>query len=90
MAKEGIFTHALNMLSSKDMLLRRQTCRLFACALQHSASPADWVPSANRTAIVDTLRTADPETAAFAATLMQQLAKRVARPQLRLRDAFAC
>ena len=74
--KEGGMSAAVGFLAHKDMLLRRQACRLLACALQHEGAPADWMPSAARAQVVETLGTADPETAAFAATLVQQLAKK--------------
>jgi len=75
--KEGALTAALGLLSTcKDMLLRRQACRTLALATQHHDGALEWVPKKEHGAIVETMRMADPETAAFAATLMQQLAKK--------------
>lgn len=74
--KEGGVAAALGMLTSKDMLLRRQTCRMLACALQHHDGAVEWVPAASRAHVIETMRVADPETCAYAATLVQQIAKR--------------
>jgi hypothetical protein len=77
--KEGALTVAVGFLTHKDMLLRRQACRLLASAVQHSDKSVEWVPSAARPNVVETLRAAggvgDGETGAFAATLVQQLCK---------------
>mmetsp|Transcript_41540 Transcript_41540/g.109578 ORF Transcript_41540/g.109578 Transcript_41540/m.109578 type:complete len:451 (-) Transcript_41540:319-1671(-) len=74
-AKEGACTAALGCLTLKDMLLRRQACRMLACAVQHHSGACEWVPTKEREPIIETLRIADPQTVAFAATLVQQLAK---------------
>jgi len=80
---------ALGQLTSKDMLLRRQTCRTLACALQLHDGAVEWVPAASRAHVVDTMRvcaTDDPETCVYAATLVQQLAKRSASAAAGLHD----
>lgn len=74
--KEGAVDVALGFLTHRDMLIRRQACRLLACAVQHADGAVAWVPAASRAHLVDTLRHADGETGVFAATLVQQLAKR--------------
>ena len=78
--KEGACATAVGFLTHKDLLLRRQACRLLAVAVQHDDKSVDWVPSKERGNVVETIRAAgsvgDGETAAFAATLVQQLSKR--------------
>jgi hypothetical protein len=74
--KEGAITAAVGLLVNKDLLLRRQACRLLACSLQHEGAPAEWLPKDSRAQLVETLRVADPETFTFAAAVAQQLAKR--------------
>ena len=74
--KEGAIGVALGFLTHRDMLIRRQACRVLACAVQHHDGSVGWVPAESRAHLVETLRHADGETGAFAATLVQQLAKR--------------
>ena len=78
--KEGALTTAIGFLTHKDLPLRRQSCRLLACAVQHDDKAVEWVPSAARANIVETIRAAggagDGETGAFAATVVQQICKR--------------
>jgi hypothetical protein len=76
--KEGAITTALEFLTHKDFPLRRQACRLLACAIQHHDGSVEWVPSASRTHLMQTIRDGDGETAAFAAAVADQLAKRSA------------
>lgn len=74
--KENATSAAVGFLTHKDFLLRRQACRLLAVAIQHHDAAADWVPAAVRPNVLATVRDADGETGAFAATVVQQLAKR--------------
>uniref|UniRef100_A0A7S2CLM5 Armadillo repeat-containing protein 8 n=1 Tax=Haptolina brevifila TaxID=156173 RepID=A0A7S2CLM5_9EUKA len=87
--KEGGVTATLGFLASKDVLLRRQTCRMLACALQHHDGAVEWVPAASRAHVIETMHTfatVDPETCVFAATLVQQIAKRSASAAAGLHD----
>jgi len=77
--REGAISAALGLLTHRDMLLRRQACRVLACAVQHGGGASEWVPTEARKQLVQTMRDAasggDGETGAFAATVLQQLAK---------------
>ena len=88
---EGILPIAVTFLTHKDMLLRRQACRLLACATQHDGRCVDWVNAEARKNLVQTLRDAqgggDGETGAFAATLVQQLAKHSSSASSQMVDA---
>jgi len=75
LAKEGAIAATVAQLTCQDMIIRRQACRTLACATQHHDAN-EWVPSASRAHLIETMQTADPETFVYAATLVQQLAKR--------------
>jgi len=90
--KEGVISHAVGLLGHKDYLLRRQACRLLSCAIQHQDGSIDWVPSAARKLVIETLRETvetDGETGAFAATLLQQIAKRSTSAATQMYEAGA-
>ena len=87
--KEGVIDHGLALLSHKDMLIRRQACRLLALSIQHHDGAVDWITRPAREALVETMKAADGtdgETGQFAATLVQQLAKRSNSAAAQLRE----